>query len=502
MEKKIYKLKDYIEVLNEEGLVKGVAASNEELEKNVEYVSYDSNDIKENTLFFCKGAHFLSKYLTDALSRGAFVYMSESSYEQEGIKGPHIIVSDIRKAMVTIADMYYNKAWEKLNLVGITGTKGKSTTVYFMKHIIDDYMESQNKPASAILSSIDTYDGVINEESHITTPEAVTLHRHFDNAVSSGIEYLSMEVSSQALKYDRTKGVMFDVGCFLNVGIDHISDVEHKDFDDYLNAKLILFNQCKVVCVNLHTAHFDTIMDYAKAHAPKILTFGLVPEADIYGYDINVTDEGISFKVKCDKFDEQFEITISGLFNVENALGAISVCYVLGIPIENVFRGLKKAKASGRMEIYKSKARDLNVIVDYAHNQMSFEALFMSTKKQYPDKKISIVFGCPGKKAFGRRKELGEIAGKYADKVFLTEEDAGEEPVINICEEIAVYVKEHGCDYEIILDRGEAIQKAIETADDDAIVLITGKGRETRQKRGLEYIEVPSDVDYVEQFLK
>jgi len=311
-----------------------------------------------------------------------------------------------------------------------------------------------------------------------------------------------MEVSSQALKYDRTLGVTFDVGCFLNIGEDHISDAEHPDFEDYLNAKLVLFEQCKVACVNLNSDHLDTILGHARAHAPEIVTFGLTNEADVYGYNVTVNQENISFMVRCDRFEKEFSISIPGLFNVENALAAIAMCFVLDIPLVNIEAGLKKARVSGRMEVFTSKEKHFSVIVDYAHNKMSFESLFSSTQKQFPGKKILIVYGCPGRKAIGRRRELAEIAGKHSHKVFVTEEDAGEESLTDICEEIAVHLREQGCDYEIIHDRGEAIKKAIDTADGDTIILITGKGRETRQKRGVQYIEVPSDVAYVEQFLK
>ena len=502
MTKNTHSLAEYAALLQKEGLIIEMAAGRTDMEKTVKYISYDSTDIKRNTLFLCKGAKFSKEYLKDALDKGSFAYVSETIYEFDGEKPPCIIVSDIRKAMAIIADFYYNKVWEKIILTGITGTKGKSTTVYFMKYILDDYLKSYKKPKSAIISSIDTYDGVVNEESHITTPEAVVLHRHFNNAVKSDIEYLSMEVSSQALKYDRTLGVMFDVGCFLNIGEDHISDVEHSDFEDYLNAKLLLFKQCKAACVNLNSGHIDVILGAARAYTPKVITFGLTSEADIYGYDITVNKNNITFKVKCDSFDKEFKIFIPGLFNVQNALAAIAMCYVLKIPLDNIYAGLKKAQVSGRMEIYTSKERNLSVIVDYAHNKMSFESLFSSTQKQFPGKKISIVFGCPGKKALGRRRELGEIAGKYSDKVFITEEDAGEEPVMKICEEIAEHVKSQDCECEIIIDRGEAIKEAIDTADGNTIVLITGKGRETRQKRGRQYIEVPSDVEYVMQLLK
>ena len=493
-------LKEFIQLLEDNGLVaeKNIA---EVADKTVEYISFNSADMRNNTLFICKGIHFRDEFLKSALERGAFAYISEKKYEIAG-DAPYIIVNDIKKTMAYVAGFFYNNVWEKFNLVGITGTKGKSTTTYFMRYIIDGYMRAQKKPVSAVISSIDTYDGVITQESHITTPECFDLYRHFQNTYDSGIEYLTMEVSSQALKYHRTMGVKFDIGCFLNIGIDHISDVEHSDFDDYLGAKLKIFSQCKTAVVNLNSDKADRILAEAKAQPCDVVTFGLMPEADYFGYDISASAEGIAFKVRTKDFDEEFKIGIRGHFNVENALAAIAMSVLLGIPLEYIKSGLLMARADGRMEIYTSRKRNINVIVDYAHNQMSFESLFESTKKEFPGSRISIVFGCPGKKAFGRRKELGEIAGKYSDHTYITEEDAGEEPVVDICKEIAVHVEAQNGAYSIIPDRREAIREAIKNAADNSVILITGKGRETRQKRGIEYIDTPSDVDYVQEFLK
>lgn len=500
MIEKLHILKEYVQMLEDKGLICEANLTDETLAKKVNYVSFNSQDIKYDTLFICKGAHFKVDYLLSAMEEGAFAYISEVKYEEAG-DVPYIIVKDMRKTMAYLADLFYNKIWERITIAGITGTKGKSTTTYFMRHILDEYLKAQKKPVSAVISGIDNYDGVINEESHLTTPEALDLHRHYNNAVKSGIEFLSMEVSSQALKYDRTLGITFDVGCFLNIGIDHISDVEHPTFDDYLKAKMVLFRQCKDACINLESEYAQMAIDAATGYAERIITFGFKPEADIYGYDVKPEKRGIAFRVKTDSFDEAFKIGMTGLFNVDNALAAIAISYALNIPLKYIKDGLKKARVSGRMEIYTSKSGNLDVIVDYAHNQMSFESLFNSTKKEYPGKKITIVFGCPGKKAFGRRKELGELAGKYADTVIITEEDAGEEPVMKISEEIAGHVTKFDCDCKIIVDRREAIKKAIEDADDNTVVLITGKGRETRQKRGTQYIDTPSDVEYVEEFL-
>jgi len=501
MDSDMHELTEYIKLMEDNDLLVSSEGAEAAGSRRVRYISYDSQDIRYGTLFICKGAHFSEKYLASALEKGAFAYISEKKYDEEA---PCLIVNDMRKAMALLADLFYGQVWKKINLAGITGTKGKSTTAYYMKSILDDYLGDEDKPESAIISGIDNYDGVIKEESHLTTPEAVMLHRHFDNAVRSGIEYLTMEVSSQALKYHRTQGIVYDVAAFLNLGRDHISDIEHSSFEDYAESKLILFRQCRTACINLDSRYAEKFISEAEKSSvtERMITFGEDPEADIRGYDIKPGRKDITFSVRCDSFDTDFRIGMTGLFNVSNALAAVSMAYAMDIPLENIRSGLRKGRAAGRMEIFTTEDESLTVIVDYAHNQMSFESLFASTRKEYPDKKIFIVFGCPGKKALGRRKELGEIAGRYAEKCFITEEDAGEEKVRAISEEIAGHIKAQSGNCVIIEDRGEAIRTAIDEADEDTVILITGKGRETRQKRGIEYIETISDVEYVTKFLK
>lgn len=502
MDKTLHSLGGYLELLEDHKLVSSYKIGTENQNSLIHYISYNSMDIEKDTLFVCKGSHFSVDYLKSAVEKGASSYISETKYDlgkaDESVS--YIIVNDIRRTMALIADYYYNQIWKDLKVIGITGTKGKSTTAYFMKFILDEYLKDKKKPVSAIISGIDNYDGVVNEESHLTTPEAMELHKHFSNAVNSGIEYLSMEVSSQALKYDRTLGITFEVGCFLNIGEDHISDVEHSSFDDYLESKLKLFGQCSMACLNINSDQIDRVLEASKA-CPHVVTFGLDDKADVYGYDIVKSGKSITFMVRTKDFVKEFKLTMAGLFNVQNALAAISISKCLEIPMSYVAAGLKKARVSGRMEVYTSKSSKVQVIVDYAHNKMSFETLFQSTLKEYPNKKITIVFGCPGKKAQRRRQELGEIAGKYSDQVYITEEDAGEEPVLKICEEIAQHVEKQDCSYAIIPDREEAIREAITKADDNTVVLITGKGRETRQKRGTKYIDTPSDVEYVQKYL-
>lgn len=491
-----YKLSEYIRLLEEQGLVLEKSVKQD---RQIEHISYNSQDILPDTLFICKGAHFKNEYLCDAVSRGAVCYVSQKKLEAEC---DYITVSDIRAATALLADMFYNHAWDRIGLIGITGTKGKSTTTYFLRYILDEYMAAEGLPRTAFISSIDTYDGVQSFESHLTTPEPIELHRHFDNAAKSGIKYLTMEVSSQALKYDRVKGITFDVGCYLNIGYDHISSIEHPDFEDYFHSKLKLFSQSKTACVCLDSERADEVLAAASA-AERVLTFSSLDEsADIYGYNISKSGNDTVFSVRTPDFDGEFTLTIPGLFNVQNALAAIAVCTAIGVPQKYIYVGLMKARSDGRMEVYSNADNKVVVIVDYAHNKMSFENLFSSVLKEFPGRKIYTVFGCPGNKAQNRRKDLGEIAGRYSDKVYLTEEDAGEEPVEKICREIAEFVSAEGGEYEIEPNRGEAIRKAICGGSVPSLVLITGKGNETRQKRGIEYIPCPSDVEYTKKYLK
>ncbi len=488
-------LRDYIDLFENGGLKTEACC---EPERRVDYISCDSKNVRNNTLFLCKGAHFKSEYLRAAQEKGAVCYVAENKQE---VKGEYILVDDVRRAMALMANYYYAYAWDKLNLIGITGTKGKSTTAYFVKYILDEAQKAKGGRESAIISSIDTYDGVERFESHLTTPEPFDLHRHFDNAVKSGIDYLTMEVSSQALKYDRVFGVGFKVGCFLNIGADHISPVEHADFADYFGSKLRLFESCETAVINMDCDHADEVAA-AAAEAKRVITFSSKrSDADIYGYGIHKRGADTVFNVKTADFDMEFTLTIPGLFNVENALAAIGICTALGIDKRYMLTGLMKARSKGRMEVYQNADKSVTAIVDYAHNKLSFENLFESVRREYEGKRIVIVFGCPGYKAYDRRRDLGSIAGRFAQMVYITEEDPGEEPVGDISREIAGYVEAQGCPYEIIDDRGEAIRRAIMDSGEPTVVLVTGKGDETRQKRGTEYIDCPSDVEYVKKFL-
>lgn len=467
----------------------------------VENISYNSREITENTLFFCKGAHFKEQFLHDAISRGAVAYVSEKKYD---VDASCILVSDIRKSLYLSANFFYDNAWDKLNLIGITGTKGKSTTAYYIKYILDEYLKANGGKESGLASTLEIYDGIVRKPSTLTTPEPFELHKHFDNAVKSQTDFFTMEVSSQALKYGRTEGVHFKIGCYLNIGIDHISAVEHPDFEDYFTSKMKLFTQCDTAIINLDSDLSERVVEYSK-NAKRVITFSTKnPQADVYGFNIHKDNSETVFSVKTDAFESEFRLSMPGLFNVENALCAIGVAYVIGISPEYICNGLYKAKTAGRMEIYESEDKKIAVIVDYAHNKLSFETIISSMKTEYVGRPVSILFGCPGNKALIRRKDMGEVSGKMADFIYVTEDDPAEEKIEDICNEIAGHIENVGGKgkYKIVHDREAAIKTAIEDVKDTAVIILAGKGAETHQKRGLVSEDYASDAVLARKYLK
>ena len=476
-----------VDTLEKEGLLADFNCPKELYDHPFTHLSYNSQDITDDTFFICKGAAFKEQYLVDALGKGARAYMAQSKYE--AVDAPFIQVTDIRKAMSLTSILFYGHAYESMKVVGLTGTKGKTTTTYFMKNILDRACGKR----TAVLSTVEVYTGEEDHDAHLTTPESPDLQRYFAQTRNSQIPYLTMEVSSQAYKMDRVYGMEFDVGMFLNIGEDHIGPLEHTDFEDYLSCKLQLMKHCKTAVINRNTEHFDRVYEAAKSHAQNIILFGTDDSCDYWVSDIKKEEVGFTFLIHGkDGSCKQYAITMAGRFNVENALAAYCAAKALGIEEQFIEEGLVANSVRGRMNLFEKNG--LTVIVDYAHNYLSFSKLYESLKADYPGRRIVVVVGCPGGKAYIRRRDIGTLSGKYADMIYLTEEDPQFENVTEICKDIASYIEPFHTPYEIIEDRTAAVEKSILQAQPGDVIILAAKGEEVYQKVRGEYVDYESDL--------
>ncbi len=475
-------LGEYWQLLLKNRLLADRSPLGADLTRSVPLVSCDSQTVVPDALFICKGAAFKADYLRQAAEKGALAYVSERVYP-EVPELPCIQVTDIRRAMALLADRAWNHPSGILNIIGITGTKGKTTAAYFLKSILDAWRALQGRGQTAILSTIVTDDGVERRPAKLTTPEPLDLQRHLWNAASVGADFVTMEVSSQALKYHRVTGVDFSTAVFLNIGEDHISPIEHPDFEDYFSSKLMIFRQATAACVNLDCDHAQRVLSAAGACAQVITFSKRDPAALIFADRITPQAGSISFRVRTPRYTQIMRLPMSGLFNIDNALAAIAVAERYGIDPHAVCDGLSRAMVPGRMETCHSADGSRTVIVDYAHNGMSLEALLSSVCAEYPDRQLTLLFGCTGGKGLDRREGMGNAAGKYAHRIILTEDDPGPEEVADICTDIGRYLAAHGKTWTMIPDREAAISAAILGATAPAVVVLAGKGAEQAQKR-------------------
>ena len=500
-------IKQAVELLEQDGLLVGYDCPPQLLDHRFSHLSYSSADVTPDTFFICKGATFKEEYLRDAIAKGAGVYLAQSLYE--GVDCPHILVSDIRKAMSLVSIAFYQKAYRNFRVVGLTGTKGKTTTTYFMKNILDAFCRRNPQlcaaQKSAVLSTVEVDTGIEHHEAHLTTPESPDLQRYFAQTRDSGLPFLTMEVSSQAYKLSRVYGMDFDIGMFLNIGEDHIGPLEHTDFEDYFSCKLQLMEHCRTAIINREMDHAQRVLEHARAHAQRVLTFGKLETADLDDddcwilRDIQKEEQGFTFTTSHGLAQDSWRIRMAGRFNVENALAAILAAKALGVDDQSIREGLLQNEVQGRMNLFEKDG--VTVLVDYAHNFLSFQKLYESLKADYPGQRIVVVVGCPGGKAQLRRRDIGTLSGQNADYLYLTAEDPQFEDVRSICEEIASFVKPYGTPYEIIEDRAQAVEKAITTAQKGDVIVLAAKGEEVYQKVRGEYVYYESDLAIAKRLL-
>lgn len=468
-------ISEFIIRLREEGLL---TMWQGDMDLVIEDIQYDSRKCGANTLFLCKGATFEPSYITKAKEAGAVAYLAIRPFD-EGEEMTALIVNDIRRALAVAADVFFESPWKKLHMIGVTGTKGKSTTVTLLKDILDAHAKKKGLPLTGLTSSARVYDGVTDAPAKLTTPENIDLYRNMDNAVNAGLQTMIVEVSSQALKYHRVGEIHFDDVVFLNIAPDHISDIEHPSFEDYFASKLMIFNVAKHAYINLNSDRLDDIKK-AVAACDTVTTFAVENDAQYRAMHIESDKDGMRFELTDGVHTYPIATAMKGLFNVENALVAGAVALNLGVDIATIQEVLANRHFEGHM-VYRHSKDGVTVIIDYAHNDISFRKVIESVHAEYSGAPLWFVFGSAGSKAQSRRADLGKIVGEEGARVYLVPDDPQHERVEDINAEIASYMA-HPVPTVSLTDREEGICDAILSAPAGTVVLVLGKGSETAQK--------------------
>ncbi len=490
-------VKEVLDCLNAAGLLSVVSLGALSYGTPLVDITFDNRTARAGSLFVCKGKAFREEYLFGAFENGAVLYIADHMITESL---PYLLVTDIRLAMSKLAALFFEEACRNVVKIGITGTKGKTTVALLLGSIFDSYCAEQYSKKSALLSSLYIYDGKERIPSKLTTPEAIEFWRHLKNAGDNCLPFAVCEVSSQGLKYHRVCDVLFDTALFLNIGNDHISEVEHPDFEDYFSSKLKLFDKSRSACINSGASFFKEITAYAESAGRAVYTFGF-SEGDTLYCRSHWREDGYEFLSVSFRGEvyEEYAIRLFGKHNVENALAAILVAKLYAIPEAYIRQGLLAAEVEGRGQEYVTDDGEVRVIVDYAHNGMSLEALYRYVKSVYPERFVVTVFGCPGGKARNRRKDMGIMAAFYSDFVILTEDDPADEPIEAICEDIAFYLEKENTPYICEYDRGQAVMRAFEKRVGKTVILCCGKGAEKTQKRLYGEESYIGDSDLVKQ---
>lgn len=454
------------------------------LNREVVDIIYDSRKVVPDCMFVCiPGAKVDGHiYVKDAVEAGASVILVEREIElPAGADVTVIRVEDTHYAMAFISAAYFDYPARQMKIIGITGTKGKTTTTYLVKSILEQ--------AGRHVGLIGTIEAIIGD-THIhaenTTPQSYLIQKYFRQMADAGCDTVVMEVSSQGLMLHRTQGFVFDFGIFTNLEPDHIGENEHKDFEDYMRCKGLLFKQCRVGIVNHDDEHWEAV---TKGCTCKLETYGIDAPADLWAKDIVFLNEagtlGMRFQVK-GMLDFPVEISSPGKFNVYNALTAIAICRHFGVQEESIQKALLLAKVKGRTEMVKV-SDDFTLMIDYAHNAMALKSL-LTTMRAYQPKRLVCLFGCGGNRAKSRRYEMGEVSGSMADLTIITSDNPRCEDPQDIIDDIKIGIGKTTGKYVEICDRKEAIAYAINHGEPGDIIVLAGKGHEDYQEiNGVKY---------------
>ncbi|MDR0948588.1 MAG: UDP-N-acetylmuramoyl-L-alanyl-D-glutamate--2,6-diaminopimelate ligase [Lachnospiraceae bacterium] len=453
-------------------------------------VVYDSRKVEKDSLFLCiSGLKFDGHlFATKAVEDGAIAVVVSTPVEGLPSHVTVIRVADTRYAMALISAAYFEHPAKQLKVIGITGTKGKTTTTYMIKNILEN--------AGRKVGLVGTIEVIIgNEHIHAgnTTPESYLLQEYFKKMVDAGLDTVVMEVSSQALKMHRTDGFTFEVGVFTNLDVDHIAPGEHDTFEEYRECKAILFRKCRYGIVNIDDENAELILKGNTCES--ICTFGMNENASLRAQSPKLTMQGgkpgIAFRVLGSMDapmspDYEAKVSMPGLFSVYNSLAAIAVCRHFLVREDDILRALSFVKVKGRIEVL-PQFRDFTLLIDYAHNAMALRNL-LTTLREYQPTRLICLFGCGGDRARDRRFQMGEVSGELADLTIITTDNPRTEDPYAIMADIKAGLLPTNGAFMEICDRKEAIRYAITHAKQGDMIVLAGKGHEDYQEiHGVKY---------------
>lgn len=512
---------EYISSMNLGEFLEAVSDCKEKIEiresndrrTRVSGLEYDSRRCGNGCLFFCKGEKFSARYAEEAQKKGAvaIIYPAGIGSDAEklisALPVTVVKVRNISRTMAIAAARFYGDPMSKMRSIAVTGTKGKTTAVHYINSVLGKNPEIK----SGILN-----DFLDENAPRLTTPEAIDFHKAARNALDSGCTHIVCEISSQAQKTERTYGIRFDYGCFLNLGTDHISPKEHKDMEEYYGCKASLIRNCSSAVINTGDPYGKRLYDELPEEIKKITFSVYGKDADFYAGKITEGRYGCDFRVYRKSSVKGSPIMTSGAgkFNSVNALCAYAVCRTEGLSERQIFCGILEGKPKGRCERFETFDGKITVVVDYAHNAMSFEGILESVGKTDKNTPVTVIFGCPGDKAFCRREELAKICSERSDAVVICDDDGGKEGYENISREMSGYFLKYTRSKKARLsalrisftkDRKLALRYAMENAAEKrgkSMILMLGKGAEEKMKTGDEDVTCESDLMLAENEIK
>lgn len=442
-----------------------------EINLEINKIAYDSRKVEKGDVFVCIEGYSTDghKYIGKAIEKGAAAIICTKLSDE--LQACTVIkVENSRRVLAAAAANYYDHPAEKLKLIGVTGTNGKTTSTYMIKAVLESAGYK-----TGLIGTIANYIGDEKLEAHRTTPESLELHELFHDMVDKGVDYCVMEVSSHSLYLDRVYGITFNEGIFTNLTQDHLDF--HKTFENYFKAKMILFQNSRKAIINIDDKYGERV--FKEVNIEKV-TYGIDSKCDVRAKNLSMHARGVDFDVEYLNKEIHIKLNTPGRYNVFNALDSIAACLMENISLEQIKEGLEGIKAvPGRCElVHTDKKLDFEIILDYAHSPDSLENI-LKTAREFTKGRLISVFGCGGDRDKTKRPIMGSIGAKLSDIAIVTSDNPRSEEPSAIIEDVVKGIASDN--YVAIEDRTAAIKKAIMTAQKDDVIVIAGKGHEDYQ---------------------